>query len=122
MKIEVRDAPPRAVWALEQAGVHPLMARLYAARGVSSPASLDEALARRRDELRGVNEQLYVTLCDPSAPIRKVEEMGTGSDRLLGIMKIKWFPQLNYLERMCSDNAKRNRGESGWTFNDYIGW
>ena len=29
--------PPRAAWALEQAGVHPLLARLYAARGINAP-------------------------------------------------------------------------------------
>ncbi len=46
MKIEVRDAPPRAVWALEQAGVHPLLARLFAARGMHSKDELDEGLAR----------------------------------------------------------------------------
>jgi single-stranded-DNA-specific exonuclease len=46
MKIEVRDAPPRAVWALEQAGVHPLLARLFAARGMLSKDELDEGLAR----------------------------------------------------------------------------
>ena len=34
MKIIPRDIPPRAAWALEQAGIHPLLARLYAARGV----------------------------------------------------------------------------------------
>jgi hypothetical protein len=36
-RIAVRDIPPRAAWALEQGGVHPLLARLYAARGVRSP-------------------------------------------------------------------------------------
>ncbi len=46
MKIVVRDIPPRAAWALEQAGVHPLLARLYAARGVRSGDELDDALAR----------------------------------------------------------------------------
>ena len=46
MKIETRDIPPRAVWALEQAGVHPLLARLYAARGVSSKDELDDGLNR----------------------------------------------------------------------------
>ena len=46
MKIEVRDIPPRAAWALEQAGVHPLLARLFAARGVSSRDELDDGLAR----------------------------------------------------------------------------
>ena len=46
MKIHVRDVPPRAVWALQQAGVHPLLAQLYAARGVRTAHELDEGLAR----------------------------------------------------------------------------
>jgi single-stranded-DNA-specific exonuclease len=46
MKLIVRDIPPRAVWALEQAGVHPLLARLYAARGVLGMQELDDGLAR----------------------------------------------------------------------------
>ena len=46
MKIVTRDIPPRAAWALEQAGIHPLLARLYAARGVSSKDELDDALVR----------------------------------------------------------------------------
>jgi len=46
MKLIPRDAPPRAVWALEQAGIHPLLARLYAARGVRHPDELDDALTR----------------------------------------------------------------------------
>ena len=44
--IRLRDAPPRAVWALEQAGVHPLLARLYAGRGVRALDELDDGLAR----------------------------------------------------------------------------
>lgn len=44
--ITLRDVPPRVSWALEQAGIHPLLARLYAARGVRSPDELDDALAR----------------------------------------------------------------------------
>jgi len=44
--IETRDCPPRAAFALEQAGVHPLLARLFAARGVRSPAELDDSLAQ----------------------------------------------------------------------------
>jgi single-stranded-DNA-specific exonuclease len=44
--IQLRDAPPRAVWALEQAGVHPLLARLFAGRGVRTMEDLDDALAR----------------------------------------------------------------------------
>ena len=44
--IAVRDVPPRAAWALEQAGVHPLLARLFAARGIRNPQDLDDGLAR----------------------------------------------------------------------------
>ena len=46
MKITARDIPPRAVWTLEQAGIHPLLAQLYAARGVQSTQELDDGLAR----------------------------------------------------------------------------
>ncbi|QIL44604.1 single-stranded-DNA-specific exonuclease RecJ [Acidovorax sp. HDW3] len=46
MKIIARDIPPRSAWALEQSGLHPLLARLYAARGVRSSDELDAALAR----------------------------------------------------------------------------
>ncbi|WP_295961186.1 single-stranded-DNA-specific exonuclease RecJ [Rhodoferax sp.] len=46
MKITARDIPPRAVWALEQAGVHPLLARLFAARGVDNKDALDDGLGR----------------------------------------------------------------------------
>ena len=37
MNIIPRQSSPRAAWALEQAGVHPLLAQLYAARGVTQP-------------------------------------------------------------------------------------
>ena len=40
-----RDAPPRAVWALEQSGIHPLMARLLCGRGVRQASELDHGLA-----------------------------------------------------------------------------
>ncbi|MCX7276386.1 MAG: single-stranded-DNA-specific exonuclease RecJ [Burkholderiales bacterium] len=46
MKITARDIPPRAVWALEQAGVHPLLARLFAARGVANKDALDDGLGK----------------------------------------------------------------------------
>ena len=46
MKITPRDIPPRSVWVLEQAGIHPLLARLYAARGVTGTEELDDALAK----------------------------------------------------------------------------
>ena len=57
MKIIARDIPPRAAWALEQAGVHPLLARLYAARGVRAKDELDDGLARLLPPtgLKGIN-------------------------------------------------------------------
>ncbi len=39
-----RNATPRTVWQLEQQGLHPLLARLYAARGVTDKAELDYEL------------------------------------------------------------------------------
>lgn len=45
MKIITRDVPPRAAWALEQAGLHPLLARLFAARGITAKEQLDDALS-----------------------------------------------------------------------------
>jgi len=45
-RLVTRDVPPRTAWALEQAGVHPLLARLFAARGVRGADELDDALAR----------------------------------------------------------------------------
>jgi len=44
--LQTRDVPPRASFALEQAGVHPLLARLLAGRGVRSVDELDDGLAR----------------------------------------------------------------------------
>lgn len=46
MQFIPRDMPPRSVWSLEQAGVHPLLARLYAARGIQEAATLDASLAQ----------------------------------------------------------------------------
>ena len=46
MNITPRDIPPRSVWVLEKAGIHPLLARLYAARGVTGTEELDNALAK----------------------------------------------------------------------------
>ena len=41
-----RDVPPRTAWTLEQAGIHPLLSRLFAARGIQSPDELDDGLAK----------------------------------------------------------------------------
>ena len=46
MQLLTRDVPPRSAWVLEQSGIHPLLARLYAARGVNAPDELDDALAK----------------------------------------------------------------------------
>ena len=46
MKIIPRDIPNASVSVLQQAGIHPLLAQLYAARGVCSPDELDDAPAR----------------------------------------------------------------------------
>jgi len=53
-----RDVPPRVAFMLEQAGVHPLLARLFAARGVRSADELDDGLARLLppDALKGTAE------------------------------------------------------------------
>ncbi|CAD5374835.1 Single-stranded-DNA-specific exonuclease RecJ [Rubrivivax sp. A210] len=45
MNIVPREVPPRVSFALEQAGVHPLLARLLAARGVRAADELDDSLA-----------------------------------------------------------------------------
>ncbi len=45
-QLEVRDVPPRVAFTLEQAGVHPLLARLFAARGVRCREELDDGLAQ----------------------------------------------------------------------------
>ncbi len=73
MKIIARDIPPRVVWALEQAGVHPLLARLYAARGVRTKEELDDALARLLPPsgLRGIREAA-VLLADAIAADKRM--------------------------------------------------
>lgn len=60
--IEQRDFSPRAAFALEQAGVHPLLARLFAARGVRSKEELDDQLAQLLPPtaLRGADEAARV--------------------------------------------------------------
>ena len=54
----VRDVPPRVAFALEQSGVHPLLARLLAARGVRSPQDVDDGLGHLLppDGLKGTAE------------------------------------------------------------------
>ncbi|MDI1270046.1 MAG: single-stranded-DNA-specific exonuclease RecJ [Polaromonas sp.] len=73
MKIIVREAPPRSVWALQQAGVHPLLAQLYAARGVRTADELDDGLARLLPPaaMKGTLEAA-VLLADAIAAQRKI--------------------------------------------------
>ena len=73
MKIQVRDVPPRSVWALQQAGIHPLLAQLYAARGVHGPDELDDGLARLLppSSLKGTREAA-VLLADAMAAGQKI--------------------------------------------------
>ena len=42
--IKTRPVPPRIQWQLEQQGVHPLLARIYAARGIQTKSELDYEL------------------------------------------------------------------------------
>jgi single-stranded-DNA-specific exonuclease len=73
MKIIARDIPPRSAWALEQAGIHPLLAQLYAARGVQSPLELDDGLARliAPSEMRGT-QAAATLLADAIAANKKL--------------------------------------------------
>ena len=73
MKILVRDVPPRSVWALRQAGIHPLLAQLYAARGVHAIEELDDGLARLLppSSLRGTREAACL-LADAIAAGKKI--------------------------------------------------
>ena len=43
-RLQTRRVPPRLQWQLEQQGLHPLLARLYAARGVTTKSELDYEL------------------------------------------------------------------------------
>ncbi len=58
MILSPREVPPRVSFALEQQGVHPLLARLLAARGVRDASDLDDGLARllTPDTLKGAVE------------------------------------------------------------------
>ena len=63
--LTLRPLAPRSAWTLEQAGVPPLLARLFAARGVRGIDELNDALARLLppSELRGA-AQAAVLLAD----------------------------------------------------------
>jgi single-stranded-DNA-specific exonuclease len=73
MQFIPRDMPPRSIWALEQAGVHPLLARLYAARGIQDATTLDASLAQLLPPtgLKGI-EAAAVLLADAMAANQKL--------------------------------------------------
>ncbi len=73
MILQPRDVPPRVSFALEQAGVHPLLARLLAARGVRAADELDDGLARLLppDTLAG-SAAAAVLLADAMAARRRI--------------------------------------------------
>jgi single-stranded-DNA-specific exonuclease len=73
MQFIPRNMPPRSIWALEQAGVHPLLARLYAARGIQDAATLDASLAQLLPPtgLKGI-EAAAVLLADAMAANKKL--------------------------------------------------
>ncbi|MCK9283647.1 MAG: single-stranded-DNA-specific exonuclease RecJ [Rhodocyclaceae bacterium] len=72
-RVVVREAPLRAAWALEQAGLPPLLARLYAARGIRSAADADTRLAGLLppDGLKGAAAAAHL-LADAFAAGRKL--------------------------------------------------
>ncbi len=43
-QLKTRPVPPRIQWQLEQQGLHPLLARIYAARGIQTKSELDYEL------------------------------------------------------------------------------
>ena len=55
-QLQRRDIPPRAAHALQAAGLHPLLARLYAARGVRAADEIDDGLGQLLPpaQLRGI--------------------------------------------------------------------
>jgi single-stranded-DNA-specific exonuclease len=73
MKLIVRDAPPRSIWALEQAGIHPLLAQLYAARGVHNPQEMDDALGKLLppSSMKGLDAAAHL-LADAIAADKKI--------------------------------------------------
>ncbi|MDR1935773.1 MAG: single-stranded-DNA-specific exonuclease RecJ, partial [Candidatus Accumulibacter sp.] len=59
-RLQARRAPPRRQWQLEQQGLHPLLARLYAARGVETKSELDY-------DLKGLIPPARLTHADEAA-------------------------------------------------------
>jgi single-stranded-DNA-specific exonuclease len=73
MQLLQRDVPPRVAYALEASGVHPLLARLFAARGVKDPHDLDDALGQLLppSELKGMADAAHL-LADHIAARKRI--------------------------------------------------
>ena len=73
MILQTRDVPPRVSFALEQSGVHPLLARLLASRGVKTADELDDSLARLLlpSTMKGTSEAAQL-LADALAAKRRI--------------------------------------------------
>ncbi|MDI6746969.1 MAG: single-stranded-DNA-specific exonuclease RecJ [Rhodocyclaceae bacterium] len=71
--IAIRPVPQRARLMLEQAGIHPLLARLYAARGVSGTDELDTSLASLLppEQMKGIDTAATL-LADAIAAQQKI--------------------------------------------------
>ena len=72
-QIAIRPVPQRARLMLEQAGVHPLLARLYAARGVQDAGELDTRLKALLppDSMKGIDAAAHL-LADAVAAGKKI--------------------------------------------------
>jgi single-stranded-DNA-specific exonuclease len=72
-RIVVREVPTRATWTLEQGGIHPLLARLYAARGIRAMDELDtrSSALLPPEQLKGIAEAA-VLLADAIAAKRRL--------------------------------------------------
>jgi len=72
-RIVTRPVPTRAALMLEQSGVHPLLARLFAARGIKDKAELDTGFATLLppDQLKGTTEAATL-LADAIAAKRRI--------------------------------------------------
>jgi single-stranded-DNA-specific exonuclease len=72
-RIVVREVPTRATWTLEQGGIHPLLARLYAARGIRAMDELDtrSSALLPPGQLKGITEAA-VLLADAIAAKRRL--------------------------------------------------
>ena len=80
-RIQSRSAPPRSVQRLIDDGTHPLLARIYAARGITRRTELDYALKALLPPaaLRGTHEAAQL-LEHPHLPTHQATYLGVHGD------------------------------------------